>query len=235
MFMPKRRGYKKLEFRIKLRTKTVYTIFSVGLILLGILFFLSFSGSGDSFLFIKQLLESYFGGLSVLFPFVPILLGFLFLRLKMGISRPNVTFGYLLFFITLCAITKNGSIGGGIFQTLADMLTSTGSYLVILAGLFVSVIVFFDTSLDEIMQALSFAWQNIYRFFPKQLFSFFKTSRPMLVRDNNKQMSIKGGQKDIPPLTAKPADSAVSATSAKKDTHTIISDKLVSNMLATSG
>ncbi len=227
--MPKRRIYRKKPFKLKLRSKTIYTLFSLGLLASGLLLLLSFTQSGDNFIVVNALLMQYFGWTSVLFPFVLILFGFLFLQLRFFLSRLNVAIGYVLFFVSLNGLTQGGEIGAVLFSALSEMLSSVGASVVFLAGIVVGIIVLFDTSLDEIIGALVFAGENIWRFFPKNLLSVFKSKKPLVL--HNKQIAIKGGQqKDIPNL----AINQTTSTIIRKD-PVIISEKLVSNPLAING
>lgn len=221
-----RRKYRKRGFKLKLKKKTIYTIFSFGLIGGGILSLLSFSKSGESFTLLNDILDRNLGFASILFPFVLILFGFLFLRLKFFLSRPNVFIGFLIFFVCLLSIAKSGIIGLGIFNTLSEMLTNIGSVVVLIAGMLVGIIVLFDTSVDEIIQAITFTVENIYRLFPKSIFSVFKTKKTLVVRD--KQMTIKGGQKETANASFK--EQNITPTIIKKE-PVLISDKLVSNPL----
>ncbi|MBI2622761.1 MAG: DNA translocase FtsK [Candidatus Levybacteria bacterium] len=227
--MARRRYYRRRRFQIKLRKETVYTIFSLGLILAGVLLLLSFSRSGPSFILIQNLLEQYFGFTAFLFPFALILFGFLFSRLRIYLSRPNVAMGFSLVFICLTAITKSGTVGVILFNVLSEMLTGLGSRVVYVAGLLVGIIVLLDTSVDEIFATITVFYKNAYRFFPKQLLSVFKTKKPFLVRE--KQISIKGEDKDLSSLGAK---AATAPTIIKKE-PLILSEKLVSNVLSGDG
>ncbi len=225
----KRHHYRRRSIlRFKLKKETIYTIFAFGVLVLGGLSLLSFLRGEGSFSTINMLLERYFGFAAILFPFVLILFGFLLLRLKLFLSRPNIAIGFLLFFVALDGLSRGGVIGKSLFTGLSEMLTDVGSYLVFFAGLFVGIIVFFDTSVDEIMQALIFAVNNIYRFFPKNLLSFFK-KKPMLVHD--KPFSIKGSGKDM--ITSQRSDQTVAPVIKKESI--ILSDTLVSNALLKNG
>jgi len=226
MVLMGRRRYRKRGFKLKLKKETIYTIFSLGLILFGLLLLLSFSKSGESFIAVNNLLEKNFGWAGILFPFVLILLGFLFMRLKMFISKPNIAIGYALLFVCLISLAKSGEIGFSLFKAFEDILTPLGTAAVFIAGIFVGIIVLFDTSLDELISAITFSIKNIYRFFPKNLFSFFKKKRPLLVKD--KSFDAKG-RKNIPSFAS--GEKAASPIIKKEDV--LISDKLVSNPLGT--
>ncbi|MFH1832700.1 MAG: DNA translocase FtsK [Candidatus Levyibacteriota bacterium] len=223
----RRRHYRRRGFKLKLRKETIYTIFSLGLISAGALLLLSFSKSGDNLILISDLLERKFGGMAFLFPLVLILLGFLFLKLKLFISRPNISLGFLLFYTSFIGLTKSGEIGLGISNALSEVLTNIGSDIVFIAGLFIGIIVFFDTSMDEIIRMFVFASQNINRLFPGQLLSIFKNKKPMVVRE--KPMTIKGGQQNFGASQASTPPPPI----IKKEAI-LLSEKLVSNPLADS-
>jgi len=236
--MARRRHYRKQKFKLKLKKTTIYSIFSFGLIIAGIISLLAFSKSQPSFILITTLLEKYFGSISILFPLTLILLGFFFLRLKFFLSRPNVSIGFLLLFMSLDALLKGGAVGEYLFRVLADVLTEAGANLIYFAGIFVGIIVFFDTSIDELISAAGFVIEVIKRLFPSKLFSFFK-NKPAGGRDRqltikgaggrDRQLTIKGGIRDFSGLSNK--EMTVSSPVVKKESP-LLSDKLVSNPLA---
>lgn len=205
------------RFKLKLKKDTIYSIFSFGLILTGLLLLLSYSRGGSTFTKLNDLLDRYFGILSILFPFSLLFLGFLFLRLKLFISRPNVAIGFLIFFASASGLTRSGTVGLFLFQFLSDVLSSFGAYLVYTIGILIGVIVFFDTSVDEIISSLSFIKNNISRLFPTTL---LKTNKGPIVK---KQMTIKGMNQTLAPSKASSSPIVV-----KKEVP-IIADTLATN------
>ncbi len=179
-----RRYRQRIKF--KLKKNTIYSIFSFGLILLGLLSLLSFSRSGGTFLKLNDELNKYFGMLSFFFPFVLILFGFLFSRIKAFFSRPNVALGFLIFFASSSGLAKSGLVGDYLFQFLSEVITPLGAYLVYTVGILIGIIVFFDTSMDEIISSIVFLKDNITRLVP---LSLFKSKSIPIVK---KQMTIKG-------------------------------------------
>ena len=153
--MAKRRHYSKNKFKVKLKKNTVYSIFAFLVILSGILLGLSFTRSGSSFSSLNDYLINYFGGLSILFPVLMIIFGFFFLRLKFFLSKPNVAIGFFIFFLSLLGMSKEGSMGGYLNNILADLISGLGAFFVYLAGIFVGLVVFFDTSVDEVVAILN--------------------------------------------------------------------------------
>ncbi|PIZ97453.1 MAG: DNA translocase FtsK, partial [Candidatus Levybacteria bacterium CG_4_10_14_0_2_um_filter_35_8] len=227
--MAKRRPYRtrKPKLKLKLKKNTIYSLFSFGLILTGLILSLSFTRNGNSFIILNDTLISSFGFSAYIFPLGIILLGFLFLRLKIFLSKPNVALGFLLFFVSFAAVSRGGIIGGYLFQIIADVLMSTGAYLVYLFGMFVGLIVLFDTSMDKLFNGIIFIFSNLGRLFPSKFVDYFKKDKiPSL--NNNRQMTIKGMDKNFP--SAQNAREQQSTVPVKKDSP-LIADKLVQNTL----
>src|SRR6185437_476618 len=106
--MPKKRrsSSRKKPLKLKLKKKTVYTIFSLGFFLVGVLFLISIIHQSDSTLPASNWAREKFGSLAILFPFALFFFGFLFMRLKMYLSQVNVTVGFILIFLSLLGLTK---------------------------------------------------------------------------------------------------------------------------------
>lgn len=228
--MPKKKkSYKRRSGkRMKLKSRTIYSLFSFGLIVSGLLLLFSFVRNGESMIMVNTLLTDRFGWTAILFPFLLIFLGFLFMRLQLVLSKPHISIGYLLFFVSLLAITKEGTAGISIFKTLSDILTDMGSMIVFIAGLFVGIIVFFNTSVDELIQGITVVFQTMGKLVPTSLFGNDTEGDKNFA--TNKPMAIKGGQRDLTaPVTMK--GEPVAPTIIKKDPE-LLSNKLVSNMLA---
>src|SRR5258708_16006218 len=189
--MPARRGRRK-PFKLKLKKKTVYTIFAIGFLFAGIFLLLSFVKHDGGTAKISGALSAKFGQADIFSPFVLIAFGFLFLHLKFYLSKLNVTIGYSLFFVSLLGLMRGGSVGGRIFDILSEIITKQGADILLLAGLLVGIIVFFDTSVDEILQALLAIMKGTNRMVPRSIFGMFKRDKTL---GRDKPMMIKGGQK----------------------------------------
>lgn len=227
--MPRRKHYRKSKLKLKLKKGTIYSIFAFGFIVVGLILLFSFTKNGNSFIFISDLLERYFGGISFLFPFVLIFFGFLFLKLKFFLSGINVSIGFLLFFLSLIALTRAGMIGRELFGILSDILTDVGASTVYFAGILVGLIVFFNTSVDQVLEFVQLVLKNIHRLFPTKLLGFFKNKKS--TGFDERPMKIKGG-KAIPNLSAAPP--IINSSSLKKEPP-LFSDQLVSNSLTKAG
>src|SRR3989344_9417365 len=227
--MPRRKHYRRNKLKIKLKKGTIYSIFAFGFIVAGIILLLSFTKNGSSFILVNNLLERYFGNVSFLFPFVLIFFGFLFLKLKLFLSGINVTIGFLLFFLSLSAIMRSGLVGRELFGILSDILTDIGASIVYLAGILVGLIVFFNTSVDQIVDFVSLIFKNLHRLFPTKLLSFFKNKNA--AGFTQKPMKIKGGR-GLPNLSS--SAPIINSSSIKKEPP-LLADQLVSNSLTKAG
>lgn len=222
--MAKRRHYHKSKFKIKLKKSTIYSIFAFGLILAAVLFGFSFAKTGPSLVLINGYLARYFGSFDFLFPLILVLFGFFFLRLKIYISKPNVAIGALIFYLSLLGVGAQGVIGSYLNSLIADVLSGFGAFVIYLVGVFIGLIVLFDTSIDEIFTLISTIFSFLQKLFPSRLLSFFQKKPDAL---SNDKMVIKGMGSDA-------KDIKITNNQAKKD-EPLISEKLVANTLGKPG
>ncbi len=224
------RGRRRRFPKFKLRKETVYTIFGFGLFLIGILSLLSFVKSEGVFATLHETLVYYFGWVAILTPLLFFFFSLLLLRFRMFLSRPNVAIGFCLFFVALGALTRTGVFGISLFSMVAEVLTDLGAMLVFLIGIGVGIVVFFDTTIDELGKGAIAVMNAFRRIIPKNAISFFKTSnQPLVVR--NKPMEIKGGGKEI--SQSMPKDNA-SQPLVKKESM-MLADQLVTNTVLKDG
>jgi S-DNA-T family DNA segregation ATPase FtsK/SpoIIIE len=218
-----RRHYKKHKLKIKLKKNTVYSIVAFLLILSGLLVGLSYTRNGSSFISLNDSLIAYFGMLGLLLPLLMVLFGFFFLKLKLFLSKPNVAVGFLVFFVSLLGLSRAGSTGLYLHDLLAEIITGTGALLVYLAGVFVGLVVFFDTSVDELAAILTSILSVVQKLVPSKGLAFFKKKPSGL----EKQMVIKGmDNKDVPNQRDVKINTGAPL---KKEETPLISDKLVMN------
>jgi S-DNA-T family DNA segregation ATPase FtsK/SpoIIIE len=107
---------------------------------------------------------------------------------------------------------------------LGNILTGLGAFFIYLAGIFVGLIVLFDTSIDELATILGSILGIIQKILPGKALNFFKKNPSPL---ESRKMVIKGMQdKETPPRDVK-INTPVAVTSKKEGPF--ISDKLVVN------
>jgi len=146
---------------------------------------------------------------------------------KIYLSRLNVALGYTLVFISLLALTRSGNVGLQLFQILSEIVTKQGADIVYIFGTLVGIIVFFDTSIDEVFQGVKATGSAFNRLIPRQIFSGLKKDKQSLNR--NKPITIKGGQnaKDEPmPAHAKAAQTPMQPVIHKREPE-LLPEKLV--------
>lgn len=217
-----RRHYHKNKFKVKLKKSTIYSIFAFGIILAGVLFGFSFAKTGPTLVLINDYITSYFGAIAVLFPIILVLFGFFFLRLKIFLSKPNVSIGAFILYLSLLGLTGTGIIGAYLNQLIAEVLTGFGAFAIYLAGVFIGLIVLFDTSMDELADILSAILGFLPKLFPSKILSFFQKKQIPNLGDN--QMIIKG-MHDNKNISSKD----IKTNAPIKKEETLISDKLVMN------
>jgi hypothetical protein len=178
--MPRRRAK---PFKLKLKKKTIYTIFAIVCFLMAAILVVSFSKHGTGALWLNSLLKEKFGSLGFMMPIAFIFLGFLFLHLKrLYLSRLNVFLGYILFFVSLLGLTRAGAVGQELFNIFAEIISNRIADVVFIGGLLVGLIVFFDTSIDDIIEGLAACGKTLKRLIPRSIF----VARPKPLINRNK-------------------------------------------------
>lgn len=148
-----RRYRKRSALKFKLKRQSVFAIFAIFLIGSALLTGLSFFPSGTGLDSLNFFITDKFGFGSILLPAVLVSFSFLFLKIKASFARPNVPFGLLLSFICILAITRSGYIGNQIWGNFESLVSSVGAFIILSGMLGIGLIVLFNTTLEEIIQA----------------------------------------------------------------------------------
>ena len=226
MLWKKRSRRKRFSFNLK--KGTVYSIFAVLCFCISGLSLISFISNGPTPVRIQNLLNEYFGATAFFASLVPLFFGFFCLRIKkFYLSRPNVAIGYLLGFISLAGLTKSGLMGASLFLFLESSLGRLLADLIFISGILIGNVVFFDTSIDEIVQVIQTVLTTSKKLFPWKTLSAVRKAKLPAVLDRSKPITIKGGQKEQ--IANSSSNAHASSTLAKK--NDILSEKLVTNML----
>lgn len=137
----------------------------------GFIFLVSLGFSGSIFFKVNTWSIGKFGSLHFLFPFLLIFLGLFCMRLKMFLSRVHLVIGYIMLFFALDGLFRGGGIGVQMADWLGGILGGAGAEVVFFVALFVGMVVFFDTSMDELFEGTTLVFRNVPRFFPWHIFS----------------------------------------------------------------
>ena len=175
------KGKRKQAFKLKLPKETVYTLSSTGLILIGALVLVSLSRQSPFLELIFNFFSSLFGWGIFLLPFIFLSAGLMLTRLKWRITKPNVFVGSLVLLISVISLTRAGTVGQQIWQSLVNLIFNSGTFIVLLAGVFISFVIIFETSLEDILltaQKLYQALKNIKTTFKQSKQPLFKPAKP---------------------------------------------------------
>jgi S-DNA-T family DNA segregation ATPase FtsK/SpoIIIE len=219
---------------MQLKKETVYTLFALGFLVSSVFVGLSFVRSGDVFILTNDVLRLELGNMMYLLPLLLFFFGMTSLRWKFFLSRAHLSIGYLLAFFSLTALIKSGAIGMHSYQVLEDILGVAGTNIVYIAGLFVGLVVFFDTSIDELIKGFVTVLNHLPRFLPGGSKLGSKD-----IKVNGKEKIVKGKEEKDAKNKKEPVfarEEPIKEPVVKKtDQAALISDKLVTNVLETGG
>jgi len=220
------KGRRKQPFKLKLPKETIYTLSSTGLIVFGAFIMVSLSRQSVFLVTIYNYFSSLFGWGILILPFLLISAGLMLTRLKWRITKPNVFVGSCLLLISSISLTKAGTVGQQIWLSLTSLIYTAGAILVLSAGIFVSFVVMFETSLEDILLFLQKFYQNFKRF----IGSLRRQSSTPLLKQDKPQFIVKGltdeQNSEAKTKTAPSQSSSKSAPSEKPE----ISPEIISNI-----
>lgn len=217
-----------------LQKGTIYNLFALGFIGAGLAMVFSFVKSEGTLSTLHTYAQNNFGNVSWLFPVLLFFLGFLFLR-KTFLSRAHLTVGFLLIFFSLDGLLASGSVGTKMHQTMINLMGELLTNAIFLLGIFVGSVVFFDITIDEIIDGFVFVGRTMGRFFPKRSLGGRShdnsdedavSEKPRLAM---KPMMIKGNKREESQMPSRALPDPI--INKKEQKPSLISDKLVSNVL----
>ncbi len=129
----------------------MHSIAQILFFLLGALVIVSFARRGLILQGINNILVDNFGWTSLLLPFIFISSGFLISKYKTPLGQPNVLVGVILFFFSALSATGAGELGEASWIGLASLITAPGAFFLLLAFIFVSLVIMFNTSIDQVV------------------------------------------------------------------------------------
>lgn len=182
------KGRRKQAFKLKLPRETVYTLSSTGLILFGAIIMISLSRQSAFLAAIYDYFSSLFGWGILLLPFLFFSAGLMLTRLKWRLTKPNVFVGSCLLLISSISLTRTGTVGREIWHSLSSLIYTAGALLVLFAGIFVSFVVMFETSLEDILLTFVQLWRQL-----KKLIDFFRQKKQTpLFKPTKPSFTVKG-------------------------------------------
>lgn len=146
-----KRQKSKKAFKIKLKPQTVNSIVQIMFFALAGLVIVSFTRRGIILQGVNNILVDNFGWTSLLMPFIFISMAFLISKFKTPLGQPNVLVGSILFFLSALSLTGAGNLGAASWEGLSSYVTDAGAFLLLLAFVLVSLVIMFNTSIDQVV------------------------------------------------------------------------------------
>ena len=226
--MARKRKYSKRRKKsgsgLALKKNTVYTLFTLGLLVSSFFLFFSFTQNGETLIQVNTYLTGYFGIFAILIPINFLLLAMLFSRVKM-VSRVNVTGGFLVLTLCLLGLFQSGLIGQEIFLQLALLLGTGISYLIFILGVLVGVVVLFNLSIPQLGSVVISGANTVAQTLTDNILPLLKTRTDKSLTAMP-AMTIKGMKEPAIAPTAAPTTAAPHKLPEKKDN---MSEELVLN------
>ncbi len=149
-----KRGRKKKKVipSLRLKPETVQTIFFIFFLILTVISVFSFLQTGPIPTVLNQLLVKYFGFGAILVSFLLLLASFLFAKLKTPLKDPNVFLGFLIMFITLISLLRQGIAGAFFSDQLISLFGKLPATLIFIFSFIVGFVILFDTSVAQVVK-----------------------------------------------------------------------------------
>jgi len=196
--MARKRGRRSKPFKVDLKKETINSILAIVIISLGGLISVSFSRQGPILTHVFQFGSSFLGWTYILLPFIFISGGLLLTKVKWTIAHANVFLGSLIVLVSLTGLTQSGDIGQQLFLTISSLITVPGTIIFYLAGATIGSIIFFETSIEDIVIFFQTFFHKINKIFKKV---FRRSDNNSNFQTSNKEMKVKGLSEELPPLT----------------------------------
>lgn len=197
--MARRRHYRhrrKNPLQIKLKKQTAYTVGAIWLWLLAATIALSFFGDGALLSKLREELMVNLGWIMYVLPPFLVSLSLLFFKIKSGIGKPNVPFGFGLIIISLAALTQSGTIGEALWTIVSRTISAEAGVLVFLAMLVIGFIIFLNASLDRVVNGFTNLLQRFFEGAGDMMNSLFAKKEEPLFSNQKLPLKIKGEDGD---------------------------------------
>ncbi len=151
----KKRHKDKRAYKLKLKPETAKSISQIIFFALAGLVVVSFSRGGLVLVRLNDFLLGYFSWTAFFLPFIFICFGFLLSKFKRPLGQPNVIVGFLLFFVAVNGIARAGLIGITSWESVSQLITSPGAFILFFGVMIVGLVILFDTSLDAVLTIIA--------------------------------------------------------------------------------
>ncbi|MBL7036374.1 DNA translocase FtsK [Candidatus Microgenomates bacterium] len=162
--MAKKKRKKRIDkrgFKLKLKKHTMFSIAQVFFFALAALILISFSRQGLILYRFNDFLIAMFGWATIFLPFIFLSFAFMLSRIKLPLSQPNVIIGSILFFLSIAALGKSGSLGLVFWEGVSTLVTPAGAFIILFGLALVGLIVLFNTSFDQVFKVVAEIWSTV--------------------------------------------------------------------------
>lgn len=209
--MPRRRKYFKGLFKVNLKKKTVITITGLAFILAAGVLLLSTLKVSQPLSFIVIYVSGLVGFVTSLLAIALAITGLFLLRVRPTLITANTVAGFYLFLLSILSLgavlssSRGGVIGRFIADILAGLLSTPGALFVLIILLLVSVVIFFNTSLDTAFGLTSGVLAASYNYL-KDLWSKGRQEGEREPVFTTKGMETSASDRDKDIITATPSE-----------------------------
>lgn len=158
---PKQRRYLRRSFRLKLKKSTLFSIASIFFLVLAGLIMVSFLRQGKVLIEMNDFIVGLFGWTAILLPFILVVAGLLLTKIKTPVNEPHVLVGGVLLLLSLMGLIRGGKLGSQIWEGTASLITGIGAFIILIGGFLISIIVLFNTSIDQVVQYFLRFWEIV--------------------------------------------------------------------------
>ena len=166
-----RRKYHRGFLKVRLKKKTLQSLSGLIFILAGGLVFLSLFGVSGPAILLRDQVVKYVGFITPLVPFALAFAGLFLLRVRLPFISANTVAGLYLFLISIASFVaifspgQAGIVGDKIAEVSKTFLSTPGAVFTLVILILVSIVVFFNTSLETSIDLTSKVMALIFNFF----------------------------------------------------------------------
>src|SRR3990167_2504579 len=183
---------------LMLEKKTILTIIGFGGLTLSLLLAISLFTSTGLLLSLKSYFYNFFGIGIILMPIIIIIASLPLLSVKSRFSKINVIFGATAALLSILGITAaasesaSGVFGATLWSVFKSLVTPVGAFFVLFFTFLVSVVITFNTSLDQALSTIVRIYRAIGGFFKTVKVKIFGLGKPHFVTQTS-----GGGQRNL--------------------------------------
>ncbi len=144
-----------------LKKRTIFSIISSLFLLISLILVFSFLQKGVFLAKVNRQLVGWLGGASVLLPFWLLAVGLYLSKFNTPFNQLYVLLGSFLTILSFSGLVRSGRIGNIIWQELRFLVTGFGAFLLLFFSFLISLVILFNTSLDQLIKFIAGVLMNI--------------------------------------------------------------------------